>query len=58
MGEKNKMMLYSPQSEAVVNAMERDGVCFSKREYVVKKYEESAPIFVAAYNAFVMEAQK
>lgn len=56
--EKDKMMLYSPQAEAVVNAIERDGVCFSKRQYVVKKYEESAPIFVAAYSSFVMEAQK
>ncbi|HZX20796.1 MAG TPA: DUF3841 domain-containing protein [Clostridia bacterium] len=59
MGNKdNKVMLYSPQSEVVVNILERDGVCFSKKEYVVKKYEESAPIFVAAYDWFVMEAQK
>jgi hypothetical protein len=59
MGQKdNKVNLYSPQSEIVVNILERDGICFSKREYVIRKYEESAPIFVAAYSAFVMEAQK
>lgn len=56
--EDNKVMLYSPQSEVVSNILEKDGVCFSKREYVIKKYEESAPIFVAAYDWFVAEAQK
>lgn len=50
--------LFSAQSELVVGILERDGVCFSKREYVEKKYGESAPIFVAAYDWFVKEAQK
>lgn len=54
----NRVILYSPQSEIVVNTLESDGVCFSKKKYVVKKYEESAPIFVAAYDWFVMEARK
>jgi hypothetical protein len=54
----NTVRLYSSQSEVVVSALERDGICFSKQEYVVKKYEESAPIFVAAYSWFAMEAEK
>jgi hypothetical protein len=51
-------MLYSSQSEVVINALGREGICFSKQEYVVKKYEESAPIFVAAYSWFAKEAEK
>jgi len=54
----NTVMLYSSQSEAVVNFLGRDNICFSKREYVVKKYGESAPIFVAAYGWFALEAEK
>ena len=54
----NKIVLYSPQSEIVINNLENNGVCFSKKKYVVKKYEESAPIFVAAYDWFIMEAKK
>lgn len=54
----NTVKLYSSQSEAVVKILDRDGICFSRKEYVVKKYEESAPIFTAAYDWFVMEAQK
>lgn len=54
----NRVVLYSSQAELVVDILQRDGVCFSKKQYVVKKYEESAPIFVAAYDWFVMEAEK
>ena len=54
----NTVMLYSSQSEVVVNSLERDGICFSKQEYVIKKYEESAPIFVAVYGWFTIAAEK
>ncbi|OZV12058.1 hypothetical protein CIW83_11530 [Tissierella sp. P1] len=54
----NTVILYSHQSEVVVNTLENDGVCFAKKKYVLNKYEESAPIFVAAYDWFVMEAKK
>ncbi|MBE6083276.1 MULTISPECIES: DUF3841 domain-containing protein [Tissierellales] len=54
----NTVMLYSSQSEVVVNSLERDGICFSKQEYVIKKYEESAPIFVAVYGWFAIAAEK
>lgn len=50
--------LYSPQAEAVWQAVENEGIAFSRREYVQKKYEESAAIFLAAYDAYVREAEK
>lgn len=50
-------MLYSAQAPIVIEALHQDGVCFSKQAYVRRKYEESAPIFVAAYSWFVREAQ-
>ena len=59
MGNKdNKIILYSSQAENVVKKLKEDGVCFSKKDYVIKKYEESAPIFVAAYSWFVLEMEK
>lgn len=59
MGDSNHTVtFYSSQSEIVMNVLERDGVCFSRQRYVVKKYEESAPIFVAAYSWFIKEAGK
>lgn len=56
--ENHQMMLYSAQDAVVVKILEQDGVCFSKRSYVVQKYGESAPVFVAAYDWFVKEAQR
>ena len=53
-----KIMLYTAQSELVANHLRNDGICFSKRKYGEKKYEESAPIFLAAYSWFVSEAVK
>lgn len=50
--------LYSPQAEAVWQAVMEDGIAFSRREYIVKKYEESAGIFLAAYDAYIREAEK
>ena len=59
MGETGlSMMLYSSQSQTVWGILHRDGVCFSKREYVQQKYEESAPIFLTVYDWFCSQAQK
>lgn len=49
--------LYASQAQPVVDAIRRDGVCFSKEEYIRKKYGESAPIFLTAYQWFAYEAQ-
>lgn len=50
--------MFSAQAEVVVRALMREGHCFSRREYVERKYEESAQIFLAAYGWFVREAQR
>lgn len=46
------------QTDIVLRALEKDGVCYSKEEYVRKKYVESAPIFTTAYSWFVKEAMR
>lgn len=56
--ECNTIRLYSPQALPVYEVLCRDGVCYSKAEYVKKKYQESAPIFLTAYRWFVSEASK
>lgn len=53
-----KVKLYTSQSDIVLNTIENEGVCYSKKEFVLKKYFESAPIFITAYSWFVKEAEK
>lgn len=55
---EGKVMLYTSQSKIVAGDLMQNGVTFSKRAYVEKKYEESAAIFVQAYSWFVSEAIK
>ncbi|MBR2131087.1 MAG: DUF3841 domain-containing protein [Oscillospiraceae bacterium] len=50
--------LYCAQSAPVLDAIRRDGVCFSKAEYVAKKYAESSAIFLTAYEWFARHASK
>ena len=52
----DSIVLYSDQTQTVRDVIARDGVCFSKREYVQKKYQESAPVFLHNYNWFVSRA--
>lgn len=54
----HRIRLYTYQTDVVMEAIRRDGVCFSKEAYVRKKYEESAGIFTTAYSWFVKEAEK
>jgi hypothetical protein len=54
--ERNTVILCSPQAEAVWNAVLNDGIAYSRREYVAKKYEECADIFLTAYDAYIREA--
>ena len=51
----NRLILYAAQAQPVLDALERDGVCHSRAEYVRKKYGESAPVFLTAYNWFVQQ---
>lgn len=56
--EGNRIRLYASQVDAVLQAIRRDGVCYSREEYVRRKYGESAVIFQTAYRWFVKEAQR
>lgn len=56
--ENHTVRLYTSQADVVVNVIEKEGVCYSKKEFVQKKYGESAKIFTTAYSWFVKEAQK
>ncbi len=59
MGDKsNTVIVYSAQTSTVIDVLNRDGVCYSKREYVLKKYEDTAKVFTTVYDAFVSEAVK
>ena len=53
-----EVCLYAMQAQKVLDVIERDGVCYSRAEYVRRKYAESAPIFLTAYGWFVREAEK
>lgn len=54
----DKVILYAAQADAVLKAIERDGRCFSREEYVRRKYGESGPNFLTVYKWFVKEAVK
>lgn len=56
--ENDRIILYSPQAEPVWDAVMNDGTAYSRREYIHKKYEESAAIFLTAYDAYIREADK
>ena len=55
---QNAIRLYTSQASAVCDAIRRDGVCFSREEYVRRKYGESAPVFLTAYRWYAQEAAR
>lgn len=54
----NRVILYSPQADPVWDAVMTDGIAHSKKEYIEKKYEESAGIFLTAYDAYIRMAEQ
>ncbi len=54
-GSHDTMILYASQAEVVWQEILKNGAAFSRREYVRKKYGESAPVFLTAYNWFVRQ---
>ena len=52
------MTLWTLQSEEVCRKIEEDGVVFSRRAYVQKKYAEAAPVFLTAYDFFAAAAPR
>lgn len=61
MGETDRIgtgiRFYTAQAQPVLEALARDGVCYSKAEFVRRKYEESADIFLTAYSWYAEEAE-
>lgn len=46
------------QTDTVWNKLQKDGVVFCKREYIERKYAESASVFMTVYSWFIDRAQK
>ena len=49
-GKSDKIRLYSAQNKKLVKIIRTEGSCFSRREYIERKYGESAKVFLAAYS--------
>ncbi|WP_300278869.1 DUF3841 domain-containing protein [Peptacetobacter sp.] len=56
--KNNKIVVYTLQTEKVVDKINKEGICFSKEEYVNKKYGESSKIFTTVYSWFAKELNK
>lgn len=56
--QSDTIRLFTQQHRDVTRTLERDGVCFSKAEYVRRKYWESAPIFLTAYTWLAKESAR
>lgn len=54
----SELLLYTAQSPVVLEALRRDGVERVKREYVDRKYGQSAWSFQEAYSFFRAEAER
>ena len=54
----NTVRLYTSQTKYVTDLLEKNGVCYSRREYVKKKYGDISAIFTTAYDWFSAEAIK
>lgn len=54
-GSHRTVTLYAAQAEPVWQAICRQGTAYSRAEYVQKKYGESAPVFLTAYDWFVSQ---
>lgn len=53
-----KITLWTAQKMIVLDTIKEKGTYHVKKEYIIKKYEESAKIFLEAYNWFVGQAEK
>lgn len=56
--DENMVTVWTAKEAVVMEAIERDGVSYVKKEYLDKKYGETAWIFKTAYEFFVKEAEK
>ena len=53
----HQITLYSPQSDAVIEAIKRDGVCFSKPEYIKACEEAGRWVEEAAFEWTAVDAK-
>lgn len=53
----NKIRLYTSQSLEVVKLLKEQNVCYVKKEYIEKKYQEVSGIFMEVYNWYISRAQ-
>ena len=56
--ECSTIRLYLNQTDVVWKKLQEDGIVFSKAEYVRRKYEESADVFMTIYSWFAGAAQQ
>ena len=57
MSEENKSIrLYTSQREIVLDIIREKGVYHVKKEFIIKKYDEVANVFLEPYNWFVRNA--
>lgn len=51
-----KIRLYTSQSEIVLDTIRDKGIYHVKKEFIIKKYEEVANVFLEPYNWFIRNA--
>ena len=56
--ENRVLTLYTAQTKPVLDALERDGVCYNKECYIRRKYGEVAEVFLTAYRAYYRNASE
>lgn len=54
----DNVIMWTSKEDIVIETLERDGISFVKKEYIDKKYGETAWIFRTAYSFFCKEAEK
>lgn len=55
--KRHTITLYSVQTDEVCQIIQQEGACFSKPEYIQRKYQESAKVFLTAYGWFAQAAE-
>lgn len=56
--QDHPLILYTAQTQPVLDAISRDKTCFNRACYIEQKYQEVSSIFLTAYRQFVQEAVK
>ena len=54
--QRDKITLYTSQTDQVVDRLLKDGVHYVKMEYVAEKYAEAASVFLHAYSWYAENA--